>query len=237
MIEIKKCLLKLLSYCIDLIELQILLTNIVLPFTVYWGMPISPISIISTIIGTPIIFLIIIMTLINYLLTILSIKINFLFWALEIICKLWKKFITFNINAPLIIIPNISTEFLIVTNIIYVFIYFKYKNSRPYNIVISFVYFFIIFCTSHLFHNPPEHLQLDKIEFHYDKHTKRLTLIIDKIPKNYSDWHFRMVLPAIRKNYGQNQVDVIRIKKVNKIAKKYLDEISREKFYLELIIS
>jgi hypothetical protein len=61
-------------------------------------------------------------------------------------------------------------------------------------------------------------------------------LIIGKIPKNYSDWHFKTVLPLIRKNYGKNNVDIIKIKKINKTVEKYLNEINKEKFYLELIV-
>ena len=174
MIDIKKKLIKVKAYIIKLIGLQLLLTNIVLPFTIYWGMSISPLSIISTIIGSPLVFLIIIITGINYLLITVNIKINFLFKILDFICFVWQKFI----------------------------------NS----------------------------IQTDKINLQYNKLSKKLILIIDKIPKNYSDWHFRTVLPLIRKNYGKNNVDIIKNKKINKTVEKYLNEINKEKFYLELIV-
>ena len=236
MIAIKNYFLKLINYLINLVELQLLLTNVVLPFTIYWGMAISPIAIISTLIGSPIIFSIIILTGINYLLVTFDIKITFLIVILEIVCKIWQKFISINLNIPLIIIPNWHNELVLVSTIIYVLIYYKIKHKKPFTIYFSVLYFLLIFCICHLKNNPPTILNLEKISFEYDRDLKKLTFIIEKIPKNYSDWHFRTVLPAIRKNYGRNTVDCIKIKKNNKNLQKYLDEIGAEKFYLELLI-
>jgi hypothetical protein len=236
MIDIKKKLIKVKAYIIKLIGLQLLLTNIVLPFTIYWGMSISPLSIISTIIGSPLVFLIIIMTGINYLLITVNIKINFLFKILDFICFIWQKFINTNLDVPLIVIPSIPMELIFILTIIYVLIYYKYKDKQNNAIMISFFYFLTILCISHLCHKLPDSIQTDKINLQYNKLSKKLTLIIGKIPKNYSDWHFRTVLPLIRKNYGKNSVDIIKIKKINKTVEKYLNEINKEKFYLELIV-
>ncbi len=236
MIVFKKYLIKLNHYLINLVELQLLLTNVVLPFTIYWGMAISPISMISTIVGTPIIFLIIIFTGINYLLVSFGLKISIMITILEIVCKVWQKFITINLNIPLIIIPYLSTELLIITTIIYALIYCKIKHKRPFTIYFSIFYFVLIYCASILCYIKPESVNVEKITLKYHKESNKLTLIVDKIPKNYADWHFRTVLPAIRKNYGQNYVNCIKIKKKNKNLEKYLDEISQEKFYFELLI-
>ena len=113
---------------------------------------------------------------------------------------------------------------------------FNYKDKQNNAILISFFYFLTIVCISHLCHKLPDSIQTDKINLQYNKLSKKLTLIIGKIPKNYSDWHFKTVLPLIRKNYGKNNVDIIKIKKINKTVEKYLNEINKEKFYLELIV-
>jgi hypothetical protein len=236
MIAIKNYFLKLIKYLINLVELQLLLTNVVLPFTIYWGMAISPISMISTLIGTPIVFLIIILTIINYLFISLGIKISILIELLEIVCKIWQKFITFKINTPLIIIPNLSTELLLATTIIYALIYYKIKHKKLISIYFSILYFLLIYVVSNLLYVVPESVFFEKIRLEYNKQTQKLTLIVDKIPKNFVDWHFRSVLPTIRKNYGQNHVDIIKLKKNNKTAQKYLEEINPEKFYTELIL-
>jgi hypothetical protein len=236
MIVIKNYLKKLKNYLINLIELQLLLTNVVLPFTIYWGMAISPISAISTLVGSPIVFLIIIFTGINYLLISFGIKVGFLIEILEIVCKIWQKFISININIPLIIIPNLSTEFLLITTIIYSLIYYKIKHKKSFTIFFSTFYFLLIYFLSNLLYTIPESVVLEKIKLEYNKQTQKLTMIIDKIPKNFVNWHFRTVLPAIRKNYGKKNIDIIKLKKLNKSARKYLEEISSENFYLELIL-
>jgi hypothetical protein len=236
MIVIKKYAKKFENYLVNLIELQLLLTNVVLPFTIYWGMAISPVSMISTLVGTPIVFLIIMLTGINYLIISFGAKIKFLVAILEIACKAWQKFITVNLNIPLIIIPNLSTELLIIATIIYVLIYYKIKHKRPYTILFSISYFLLIYFASNLFYSKPDCVNAEKIILKYDKKSKKLTLIVDKIPKNYADWHFRTVLPTIRKNYGQSYVNCIHIKKINKNLQKYLDETRQENFYFEILI-
>ena len=224
---------KLAAKTINLFQVQLMLYAITLPFAIFWGLSISPLSMITTILGTPIVFLIIIFTLLIYLCTAFGFKLFFLSFILNKLCFIWEKFINYQIRVQLLVAPNISTNFLIFSTLFFIFIYYLIKKNKYLSIFFSFFYILLIFLVSHLFNNPPKFLQINGANIYYDQELK---IVISKIPKNYSSWHFRVLVAELRKKYGRNSPDVIIINKLDGNKLLWLKEILIEKFVLKISV-
>ena len=210
-----------------------MLNAIFLPFAIFWGLSLSPLSLLSTLLGTPIVFAIIIVTLFSYILAALGCSLYYPGLLLNKLAHIWQNLITYKINTPLLVAPNISTYFLIFSSISFFIFYYKNKQKNLFCSLISILYILLLFLISHALNRPNKYLFIKNVTIYNDKKT---VLVINKIPRNYTYWHFRVLLAELRKKYGRNSTDTLIINKLDKTTTSWLKEVVPEKFTSNIII-
>lgn len=195
---------------VKLIEIQLMLTSLSWPIVIYWGFSISPLSIISTVIGTPIVFGIVINGFLCLITDFLYIENKYLYKFLDFLAEAWNKFFSIDPEVKVIVAPCISKYFLIICFIFYFFCYRKIK-CLPQKIVFSLIYIISLYYISHSLCLLPDSIDIKGARI--KSYKKFLVLYIDKIPNNIYAWHRYELLANLRKIYGRSNIDKIKIKK------------------------
>ncbi len=196
--------------CISVLDLQLALTAISLPFIIGWGLPISVIAVIGNVIFGPFLTIFLLLASLIFVTQLLHVPNGLLIILLEWCNAAWTKILSFTSSAFLVSVPTAPSWCLAGIFIISCLILCCNINRRKR----LFLYTTLLIST--LLILKLYTLRNDKI-LHIKQGSKSLTIIkasdtiicIDpgiRATRNFKSWFFYTVLPEMRKQLGTTEI-------------------------------
>lgn len=196
--------------CISVLDLQLALTAISLPFIIGWGLPISIIAVIGNVIFGPFLTIFLLLASLIFVTQLLHVPNGLLIILLEWCNAAWAKILSFTSSSFLVSVPTVPSWCLAGIFIISCLILCCNITRRKR------LFLYAIFLIGILFILKLYALRNDKI-LHIKQGSKSLTVIkssntiicIDpgiRVTRNLKSWFFYTVLPEMRKQLGTTEI-------------------------------